>query len=399
MKPSREQWIIPFAIQLIPSGLLFVGSLWIRESPRWLFLHGRPKKAMENLCWIRQLDASEMYIIEEVAAIDNAVESQKTTVGVGLWQPFKAVAQRPTMQWRLFLGCMLFFWQNGSGINAINYYSPTIFLVSLMAISLSPSLSLMSDLPLFRLGTILTSTAEPRHRVQHGEPDDGNIRCHQGHHDIHMAVVPGRSARKEETPAHRCHHRIDLHVGHRILHLRCEAHGEPQRPPHRWRHHGGCLFLPLDSPLHSHLERHTMGDQLGKCTLPSHVRRCSIRLTRHDQEFFDPNFRSLAQACEYNPSPATVACPSSHSSMPSSSSPRPVVSHWRRWSACSRSNRSGRRTRRLRRSWRGRSSGSPLTSRTGLFTRRTVVEDPSRRMAALEREGFRREQVLYGYRR
>lgn len=130
MTPSHAQWIIPFAIQLIPSGLLFVGSLWIRESPRWLFFHNRPKKGMENLCWIRQLDASDMYIVEEVAAIDVAVESQKTTVGIGLWQPFRALAGMPNMQWRLFLGCMLFFWQNGSGINAINYYSPTIFSVS-----------------------------------------------------------------------------------------------------------------------------------------------------------------------------------------------------------------------------------------------------------------------------
>lgn len=128
MKPSRSQWIIPFAIQLIPSGLLFVGSLWIRESPRWLFFHNRPKQAMENLCWIRQLDAGEMYIIEEVAGIDNAVESQKMVVGTGLFQPFKAISKDRSMQWRLFLGCMLFFWQNGSGINAINYYSPTIFL-------------------------------------------------------------------------------------------------------------------------------------------------------------------------------------------------------------------------------------------------------------------------------
>lgn len=132
MQPSRSQWMIPFAIQLIPSGLLFIGSLWIRESPRWLFFHNRPKQAMENLCWIRQLDAGEMYIIEEVAGIDNAVESQKAVVGVGLWKPFGAIAKSPSMQWRLFLGCMLFFWQNGSGINAINYYSPTIFLVSLI---------------------------------------------------------------------------------------------------------------------------------------------------------------------------------------------------------------------------------------------------------------------------
>ncbi|KAJ4424916.1 hypothetical protein N0V82_000420 [Gnomoniopsis sp. IMI 355080] len=127
MGPSHKQWLIPYAIQLIPSGLLFIGSLWIRESPRWLFFHDRRRKALENLCWIRQLEADDIYIVEELSAIDAAVESQAATVGTGLWQPFQALAKRPSMQWRLFLGCMLFFWQNGSGINAINYYSPTIF--------------------------------------------------------------------------------------------------------------------------------------------------------------------------------------------------------------------------------------------------------------------------------
>lgn len=124
---GHKQWIIPFAVQLIPSGLLFAGSLWIRESPRWLFLKDYRRQGMENLCWIRQLDATDMYITEEIAAIDKIYEEQKATVGIGFWQPFKALGQRPNLQWRLFVGCMLFFWQNGSGINAINYYSPTIF--------------------------------------------------------------------------------------------------------------------------------------------------------------------------------------------------------------------------------------------------------------------------------
>lgn len=72
-----------------------------------------------------------MYITEEVAAIDQAHETQRSTVGFGFWKPFKALGARPNLMWRLFLGCMLFFWQNGSGINAINYYSPTIFKVRL----------------------------------------------------------------------------------------------------------------------------------------------------------------------------------------------------------------------------------------------------------------------------
>ncbi|KAM5341262.1 hypothetical protein ACJ41O_015371 [Fusarium nematophilum] len=124
---SRKQWMIPFAIQIIPSGLLFVGILWMRESPRWLFLNNHRKQAMDNLCWIRQLNPTDIYITEEIAAIDQALEAQKAVGGIGLWKPFQALAKRPNMMYRLFLGCMLFFWQNGSGINAINYYSPTIF--------------------------------------------------------------------------------------------------------------------------------------------------------------------------------------------------------------------------------------------------------------------------------
>lgn len=131
MPESHQQWIVPFAVQIIPSGLLFLGTLWIRESPRWLFLKERRTQAMENLCWIRQLPPTDLYITEEVSAIDHAHEIQKSTVGIGLLKPFQALKDRPNMMWRLFLGCMLFFWQNGSGINAINYYSPTVFSVSL----------------------------------------------------------------------------------------------------------------------------------------------------------------------------------------------------------------------------------------------------------------------------
>lgn len=127
MPQDHEQWTIPFAIQIVPAGMLFAGALWIKESPRWLFLKGRRREAMENLCWIRQLNADDIYITEEVTTVDQALEYQKTTIGFGFWKPFQALGTRKNVVWRLFLGCMLFFWQNGSGINAINYYSPTIF--------------------------------------------------------------------------------------------------------------------------------------------------------------------------------------------------------------------------------------------------------------------------------
>jgi hypothetical protein len=62
-----------------------------------------------------------------MGAIDQALEDQRSAIGVTFWSPFKAAYSNKKVMYRLFLGSMLFLWQNGSGINAINYYSPTVF--------------------------------------------------------------------------------------------------------------------------------------------------------------------------------------------------------------------------------------------------------------------------------
>jgi sugar porter (SP) family MFS transporter len=114
-------------VQLIPGGLLLIGTFWLKESPRWLLTVGKREKAIKNLCWIRNLPADHIYIVEELSYIDASIEQQAREVGLGFWKPFVAVKRDRSIQWRLLLGCLLFMWQNGSGINAINYYSPTVF--------------------------------------------------------------------------------------------------------------------------------------------------------------------------------------------------------------------------------------------------------------------------------
>ncbi|PNY29124.1 Quinate permease [Tolypocladium capitatum] len=126
MEPSRSQWLIPFAVQLIPGGLLLVGAIFIPESPRWLFSNGKRERGVEVLCWMRNLDRNDIYIVEEVRYIDEDLARFRREVGAGFWKPFLSLKQR-RIQWRFLLGALLFVFQNGSGINAVNYYSPTVF--------------------------------------------------------------------------------------------------------------------------------------------------------------------------------------------------------------------------------------------------------------------------------
>lgn len=124
---NHEQWLIPFAVQLIPAGLLLMGIFLIRESPRWSFSRGRREESIKNLCWLRNLPEDHIYIQEEIHSMHTALELQRSTVGLGFWQPFKAVFTNKRVAYRFLLGGSLFMWQNGTGINAINYYSPTVF--------------------------------------------------------------------------------------------------------------------------------------------------------------------------------------------------------------------------------------------------------------------------------
>ncbi|KAI5463599.1 quinate permease [Mariannaea sp. PMI_226] len=126
LAPSHKQWIIPFAVQLIPAGLLLIGACFIPESPRWLFGKGKREEATKILCWMRQLEPDHLYIVEEISYITEEIDRYNNEVGAGFWKPFKALRDRK-IQWRFLLGALLFVFQNGSGINAINYYSPTVF--------------------------------------------------------------------------------------------------------------------------------------------------------------------------------------------------------------------------------------------------------------------------------
>ena len=118
LAPSHSQWLIPFAVQLIPGGLLLLGCFWIKESPRWLISKDRRDAGIRNLAWIRHLPVTDAYILEEIAAIDAPIAEQVAGIGTGFWTPVTAPFRDRKIAYRFFLGSMLFLWQNACGINA-----------------------------------------------------------------------------------------------------------------------------------------------------------------------------------------------------------------------------------------------------------------------------------------
>ena len=76
MPENHQQWIVPFAVQIIPSGLLFLGTLWLRESPRWLFKNGYNKEALQVLCDVYGREPDHPKIIKEQKEVLDAIKAE-----------------------------------------------------------------------------------------------------------------------------------------------------------------------------------------------------------------------------------------------------------------------------------------------------------------------------------
>ncbi|BGP15982.1 hypothetical protein JCM10213v2_003975 [Rhodosporidiobolus nylandii] len=114
-------WRIPFSIQIIPGGLLFMGCFFLKESPRYLLKCHRPEEATANLCWLRNLPPSHTYIEEELSATVVQINREKevtanhagntvTRYCRGIW----AEVSRKGIRNRLIIGAFIMMWQSKS---------------------------------------------------------------------------------------------------------------------------------------------------------------------------------------------------------------------------------------------------------------------------------------------
>ncbi|EMR70048.1 hypothetical protein MGN70_003506 [Eutypa lata] len=130
---SAASFRIPMAVQFIPAVPLFIGALFLHESPLWLMRQGRTEQAHKALEGLRHLPVDHPYVQEDIAAIENRLHEEASisaAYGSGQWAFYRGAMKefsRKGMRNRVVLVFCAFALQNLSGASAINYYSPTLF--------------------------------------------------------------------------------------------------------------------------------------------------------------------------------------------------------------------------------------------------------------------------------
>lgn len=116
--PVNDAWRWMLAVEAVPAIVYFL-SLWIvPNSPRWLAMKGRRDEARTVLAWANGEENADAALAE----IDENLSSDKNEKKAGF-----ADLLHPRMRFVMIVGLGLGFFQQITGINAIFYYSTTIF--------------------------------------------------------------------------------------------------------------------------------------------------------------------------------------------------------------------------------------------------------------------------------
>ncbi|KAI0058149.1 general substrate transporter [Artomyces pyxidatus] len=121
---SPAIWRIPFGFQLAPAGIMCIGLLTVKESPRWLASKGRSEEALANLAYLRRMHPESDYVRSELAEIEAAIrEEREARANLGIKEAFFGKGNFI----RFVIAFFIFFLQQWGGQNSVNYYTPQIF--------------------------------------------------------------------------------------------------------------------------------------------------------------------------------------------------------------------------------------------------------------------------------
>ncbi|KAF2662999.1 high affinity glucose transporter RGT2 [Lophiostoma macrostomum CBS 122681] len=113
---------IPIAVQFAWSIILYIGCVFLPETPRYLIKRGRPDAAAKSLSKLRRLDVEHPALLEELAEI-TANHEYELSLGKATY----ADCFKGSLGKRLFTGCALQSLQQLTGVNFIFYFGTSFF--------------------------------------------------------------------------------------------------------------------------------------------------------------------------------------------------------------------------------------------------------------------------------
>ncbi|KAJ6452551.1 general substrate transporter [Mycena vitilis] len=121
---SESQWRVPFAIQVLP-GLLFLLVMPFQpESPRFMVEHEQYDRAAHTLSLLSRTTADDSTILATIEEINvDFVGKQKLSIS----EQIMRMGESRGVALRCFIPSLVMFFQQWTGTNAINYFSPQIF--------------------------------------------------------------------------------------------------------------------------------------------------------------------------------------------------------------------------------------------------------------------------------
>lgn len=118
---NPAQWRIPFALQCIPGVLLLVGMMFQNESPRWLVEKDCHDEARLALSRVRGSTVDDPVVVKELREI---IADSQSHEKVPLLGQLRVVCSDKPNFYRFSMAIILMAFQQWTGTNSINYYSP-----------------------------------------------------------------------------------------------------------------------------------------------------------------------------------------------------------------------------------------------------------------------------------
>ncbi|KAK7204148.1 general substrate transporter [Myxozyma melibiosi] len=116
---SQASFRAPWAIQIFPAVILFIGLMWFPKSPRWLAGKDRWDEALNVLAFLRTPDGdiNHPLVLAEYKEIEDQIRFEREEESSSYRELFSK-----RMRKRAILGCSIQMWSQLCGINVMMYY-------------------------------------------------------------------------------------------------------------------------------------------------------------------------------------------------------------------------------------------------------------------------------------